>query len=136
MSNDETKKGPVVAGRQPLMEEETTAEIPVNVFKPQQHTRQMVLKQLTGPGAPRDLPLDRSQVVIGRSAQADCTIETPELSRRHIALEYDGAEFTCTDLGSQNGLYLNGVEVHSCVLRNGDTIQIGNVTFVFREASS
>jgi pSer/pThr/pTyr-binding forkhead associated (FHA) protein len=37
------------------------------------------------------------------------------------------------DLESANGVYLNGVRVHSAGLFEGDTIQIGDVLLMFRE---
>jgi pSer/pThr/pTyr-binding forkhead associated (FHA) protein len=115
------------------VEGETTLEMHVDLFVPQHARPRTILRQVTGPGAPRDLMLMGPAIIIGRSRTADVCIDSPELSRQHIKLEFDGDEYTCTDLGSQNGLYLNGLEIHSCVLRGGDTIQIGNVTFVYRE---
>lgn len=134
MADQDPKRTREPVARGLTIEEETTAEFQMSLFTPERGNRVTVLEQVSGPGAPRYISLDRRVIVIGRSRRADFTIETPELSRRHIAVEFDGAEFTCTDLDSQNGLYLNGIEVHSCVLRGGDTLQLGNVTFIFREA--
>lgn len=92
-----------------------------------------VLRQIKGPGAAQDLTLTRDEHVVGRSRSADLFVDSPELSRRHVRLTKDGNEYTITDLASRNGVFLNGVRVHSAVLRGGDTLQMGNVTFLYLE---
>jgi len=94
-----------------------------------------VLEQLQGPGAPRQFVLDLDNIVVGRSLQATISVESGAISRQHFALKRNGAEFTCTDLNSSNGVYLNSVKTHSAVLREGDVIQIGDVVFVYHEGS-
>ena len=37
------------------------------------------------------------------------------------------------DLDSRNGVYLNGVKIHSAVLHGGDNLQLGSVVLVFHE---
>ncbi|MFZ5894552.1 MAG: FHA domain-containing protein [Myxococcota bacterium] len=91
------------------------------------------LELVRGPQAPRTLPLGPGETVIGRSHQANICIESSLLSRRHIAIKKQGPEFRLNDLDSANGVFLNGVRVHSAGLHEGDTIQIGDVVFVFRE---
>jgi pSer/pThr/pTyr-binding forkhead associated (FHA) protein len=50
-----------------------------------------------------------------------------------MSLTRNGPQFSCTDLDSANGVLLNGIKAHSAVLHEGDTLQIGDVVFVFRE---
>jgi len=95
-----------------------------------------VLEQVQGPGAPRSFPLAIDETVIGRGHQANITIESSRLSRRHMAVRRAGPEMSCVDLNSANGVYLNGVRAHSAVLHDGDTLQIGDVVFVFHEAGA
>lgn len=112
----------------------TTAESPLNLVSPGLGgSRVYVLRQLKGPGAPREIALTEESVVIGRSRSADLMVESPELSRRHVAFVKHGNEYIVTDMHSRNGLYLDGVRIHSAVLRNGDTLQMGNVTFLYLE---
>jgi pSer/pThr/pTyr-binding forkhead associated (FHA) protein len=101
----------------------------------EQARRKPRLEQLRGPGAPRTHQLLLDETVIGRSSQAAICVESTLISRRHVAIRKNGAEFRCVDLDSANGLYLNGVKAHSAVLHGGDTIQIGDVVFVFHEGS-
>jgi pSer/pThr/pTyr-binding forkhead associated (FHA) protein len=86
-----------------------------------------------GAGAPREFALVGEETVIGRSAQATICIESLLLSRRHVALRRAGPELRLVDLQSANGVYLNGVRVHSAGLFDGDTIQIGDVLLMYRE---
>ncbi len=93
------------------------------------------LEQIEGPGAPRRLPLGLVHMVVGRAPTAAIQIDSIEVSRQHMALKRTGKEYRCEDLESRNGIYLNGIKIHSAVLREGDTIQLGNVVFVYHEGS-
>ncbi|MFH1809746.1 MAG: FHA domain-containing protein [Pseudomonadota bacterium] len=116
--------------------DDTTSEAKLDLVLPSRAERRPVLRQINGPGAPRDHRIQEDRVVVGRSRGAELVIDSPELSRQHIRIERNGEEYRCTDLDSCNGLYLNGIKVHSCTLRVGDTVQIGNVTFVYEEVES
>ncbi len=93
------------------------------------------LELVRGPTAPRSLSLSGDEVVIGRSNQANICLESSLLSRRHALIRKLGPEFRLFDLESANGVFLNGVRVHSAGLHEGDTIQIGDVVLVFHEGS-
>jgi pSer/pThr/pTyr-binding forkhead associated (FHA) protein len=101
----------------------------------EQARRKPRLEQIRGPGAPRTHQILLDEIVIGRSSQAGICIESTLISRKHLSITRNGAEFRCQDLDSQNGIYLNGVKVHSAVLHEGDALQIGDVVFVFHEGS-
>lgn len=92
--------------------------------------RSAVIEQIRGPGAPQRHLLLEERVVVGRS-EGEIRIASAELSRAHMRIERAGAEYTCLDLDSSNGVYLNGVRIHSAVLRDGDQIQLGDVVFLF-----
>jgi pSer/pThr/pTyr-binding forkhead associated (FHA) protein len=94
-----------------------------------------VLEQVGGPGAPRQFELELPQTVVGRSLSAHISIDSGLISRQHMSLRRSGTEVSCVDMGSANGMFLNGVRAHSAVLRQGDTIQIGDVIFVFHEGN-
>jgi len=93
------------------------------------------LEQTRGPGAPRELRLLADETVIGRSHQAALCIESGLLSRRHALFKKNGPELCLLDLESANGVYVNGVRIHSVILCDGDTIQIGDVVLVVREGA-
>ncbi len=89
-------------------------------------------------------PLEPPGVVIGRGADADLRINDPGVSRRHaeirVAPGQDAPQVSVVDLGSTNGLLVNGVRVEQGALGDGATVKIGNTTFtvhrVTREGSS
>jgi pSer/pThr/pTyr-binding forkhead associated (FHA) protein len=91
------------------------------------------LEQAKGPGAPRVFALLNAEVIVGRAPQADVSIQSGMISRKHMVLKRNGLEFTFTDLESANGVMLNGVKAHSAVLHEGDTLQVGDVVFIFHE---
>ena len=92
------------------------------------------LEQIRGPGAPRRFGLALPETVVGRGQQANVTIDSALLSRRHVCFRRNGPELSLADLDSANGVYVNGVKAHSAVLHEGDTIQVGDVVFVLHEA--
>jgi pSer/pThr/pTyr-binding forkhead associated (FHA) protein len=94
------------------------------------------LEMVRGAGAPKLWSLIGEETVIGRSSHANICIESSLLSRKHVEIRGKGPEFRLTDLGSANGVYLNGVRVHSAGLHEGDTIQIGDAVFIFHEGGS
>ncbi len=106
---------------------------PLRPIRPIATSITYVLRQMDGPGAPRDIVIHGDQFIIGRSNTCDLIIPSLELSRRHVVLYREGADYVAEDLDSQNGVHLNGVRVHSAVLRGGDTLHVGDVTFLYVE---
>lgn len=77
--------------------------------------------------------------VVGRDPQrAAISIQDTRLSRCHAALRYVEAQgFYLIDLSSRNGSYVNGELVRqSRLLRDGDRVRLGSVTFVFFHCQS
>ena len=77
------------------------------------------------------IPLEREEVILGRSLGADVRINDYKASRRHAKVakvfnpETRVHDFVLTDFGSRNGTYLNGQRVTQVTLQNGDKITIG-----------
>ena len=94
-----------------------------------------VLEQVAGPGAPAEHVLDLPEIVVGRSPQANISVDGNGISRQHLAIRRTGPEYTFTDLDSANGVYLNSVKTHAAVLREGDVLQLGETIFVFHEGA-
>jgi hypothetical protein len=60
------------------------------------------------------------------------TIEDPLVSRRHARIVFEGGDVTIEDLGSRNGVRVNGRPVQtSQILADGDRVRIGTQDFVF-----
>jgi pSer/pThr/pTyr-binding forkhead associated (FHA) protein len=74
------------------------------------------------------------KVVLGRSREADLRVADVNVSRRHAELRQEGASYWVVDLGSTNGLEVNGKRVDRARLRDGDRITIGATEVVFGRA--
>lgn len=69
---------------------------------------------------------------MGRSRQADVTVDDPNVSRNHAEVRPRGGSWVLSDLGSTNGSRLNGHRVEgSEVLKPGDEIELGTTVLRF-----
>lgn len=76
--------------------------------------------------------LEGPQATIGRSKSAECVLPDPNISRRHAELRRSQTgDWTIADLGSTNGIKVNGRRVSSTRLSPGDRVTLGTTTFVF-----
>ncbi len=76
--------------------------------------------------------LDGPTATIGRSKDAECVLRDPNVSRRHAELRRaETGDWQIVDLGSTNGIKVNGRRVSSSRLRPGDEVTIGTTTFQF-----
>ena len=82
-------------------------------------------------GGGRRNVLSGSRVVIGRSREADIVLQDPNISRRHAELRREDGSWQIVDLGSTNGIKVNGRRVDSQPLRQGDQITIGVTDLTF-----
>ncbi|HEV2095384.1 MAG TPA: adenylate/guanylate cyclase domain-containing protein [Chthoniobacterales bacterium] len=82
----------------------------------------------------RQLPLVGRTCSLGRAKDNNVVFASEKVSRRHAVVHAQGAgEYWLADLGSSNGTHLNGRRLTQPVaLQPGDTIQIGEQSFVFR----
>ena len=83
------------------------------------------------PGTAPVIVLQRPVVLIGRHLECDARIESAKVSRRHccVAMAYD--RVIARDLGSRNGLRVNGRLVEESRLQPGDEVAIGPILFRF-----
>jgi hypothetical protein len=81
------------------------------------------------------LQVKQPRIVIGRSRDCDVQLADANVSRRHAELRQEGASYWIVDLGSTNGIEVNGKRVKRAKLRSGDTITLGSTEVTFaREA--
>ena len=122
-------------GRNDWDEDVPTVESNLGLYFHEKEGKLAEFEQIEGPDSPRTIPLDLVHMVVGRAPNAAIRIDSIEVSRQHMALRRVDNEYRCEDLESRNGIYLNGIKIHSAVLREGDTIQLGNVVFVYHEGN-
>jgi FhaA, N-terminal domain/FHA domain len=73
------------------------------------------------------------RLVIGRSRDCDVQLADSNVSRRHAELRQEGASYWIVDLGSTNGVEVNGRRVKRAKLTDGDTITLGSTDMVFSQ---
>jgi Protein of unknown function (DUF3662)/FHA domain len=71
------------------------------------------------------------RVVLGRSRDCDIQLADANVSRRHAELRQEGASYWIVDLGSTNGMEVNGKRVKRAKLEEGDTITLGSTEITF-----
>ncbi|MFE3323992.1 FhaA domain-containing protein [Streptomyces sp. NPDC059176] len=77
--------------------------------------------------------ISRATMVLGRSTDADVRIDDPGVSRRHCEIR-TGTPSTIQDLGSTNGIVVDGQHTTRATLRDGSRIVVGSTTIVYRQA--
>jgi pSer/pThr/pTyr-binding forkhead associated (FHA) protein len=77
-----------------------------------------------------DSVIDRSGAIAGRQLGVEMSLPSPDVSRRHCRFDcYDGVWWV-SDLGSLNGVFVNGRCVYAAELRAGDRLDIGAFAFI------
>jgi pSer/pThr/pTyr-binding forkhead associated (FHA) protein len=76
-----------------------------------------------------DILLDRAMVVVGRHPSCDTRLDSLRVSRQHCCMSQEKGEVTVRDLGSTNGIRINGQRVERGRLRHGDELSIAHIRF-------
>ncbi len=89
--------------------------------------------ELAGAYAGRKHPIAGRQAIIGRSPAAEVRLDKLDVSREHARLYVDArGHWNVEDLGSRNGICINGTPVIGDRIEHGDRLQIGgNTLFMF-----
>ena len=96
----------------------------------------MNLRYVNKLGIPKDIQLGSEPLTIGRSREADISLVDDKVSRAHACIRFSDGQFFLKDLGSRNGVWLNGQKIDSDVpVQPGDRIQIGATVFVLEQES-
>ena len=77
----------------------------------------------------RTFTLPCRDLVVGRTKDADITVQCKSVSKRHAKITFDGDQMVVTDLGSTNGTFLNGEAITSVVAAEGDLLQFANALY-------
>jgi pSer/pThr/pTyr-binding forkhead associated (FHA) protein len=113
---------------------DTTDEIPRGKFAAIMPVAQRAYLEITGSEEKDGIfELGETEVVIGRSTECDIQLAVRNVSRKHAHVLFQNEEYLIEDLGSKNGVFVNGIKVAKCVLRSNDQIEIGGVKLVFNE---
>lgn len=121
--------------------------VPINP-EPEQHTQRIdahavaravrevspraALVVLSGAMAGTSLYLTKSVTTLGRALDNDIVIEDRRVSRYHAEIKLKAGRFCLRDLHSSNGTLINGQYITEAVLRDGDTLTLGETDVVFQ----
>jgi len=91
------------------------------------------LEFILGPMANQTLNLSEEVTTIGSVAGNTVVLADPAVSRKHAGIrKLDGNTYELADLGSTNGIYVNGHKVPKKTLEPGDIIRVGNTEAIFK----
>lgn len=69
---------------------------------------------------------EQPEIKVGRSETGDVVLRSKRVSREHCRLGFTDGHWRVEDAGSQNGIRVNGEKVPAAILKNGDTLQVGD----------
>lgn len=83
----------------------------------------------------KKFPLNKPELVIGRSPENDLVINEDYISRRHLAIKVKEDCIKIQDLESTNGVYVEGCRVKESTINIGESFFIKGTSFVLRDGS-
>jgi hypothetical protein len=90
------------------------------------------LEFILGPLAGQTIRLTEELTTLGSVAGNTIVLADPAISRKHVAIRRQDGSYEVADLGSTNGIYVNGHKVPKKALASGDIVRVGNTELVFR----
>lgn len=90
------------------------------------------LEFVSGPLLGQTIGLDRDVTTIGSVAGNTVLLADTGVSRKHLGIKRLDSGYELADLGSTNGVYVNGEKVARRKLEVGDVIRVGTTEMVFR----
>ncbi len=118
---------------------EISLEVDDNAKRGDLHVRTEIVASATAPGSivlpdGTRVALSDEPVTIGRLPDCAITLTDPQASREHATIRPDERGYRVEDLGSTNGVLVNGVRVREHVLIDGDVITIGATSLRYEES--
>ncbi len=103
---------------------------------PRQPDEKARLKIVLGVDAGAIFVIKAESVVLGRGEDCDVVVPDLKASRRHVEIFNSGTGWSVKDLGSANGILLNGKPSRGAFLQTGDSITLGETTLEFVAAEA
>lgn len=114
-------------------------QLSADVAQLQQRVADIILQGTTADGRRLSVKIDgallaqRQTLVLGReSAQVDCVVAEPDVSRKHLVFKLSGEQVLVGDLGSQNGSWVNEQPLAAgefTAIQQGTSLRISSVEF-------
>ena len=116
---------------EPLPNEALEAVSGTQVLSPEQaRTAGLVREQVTLYVSGQPFRISQKVTTMGRSRDCDIVVPDPNVSRVHAEVRHEGLEYVLVDLGSTNGVEVNGRRVLRHNLRDGDRVSLGGAEVV------
>ena len=77
-----------------------------------------------------------ARAVIGRDTDCDVVLTSRSVSRKHAIVERSGESWVVRDLGSANGLFVEGKRVSEAPVTTGTSLRFGDVEAIFDAGGS
>jgi len=124
----------------PPAQSEKPGAPPSIIVPPPPQAVALSLEFITESGQYIRFALDKPAVTIGRAGDNDIVLTAPILnvdtaSQHHARLRRDQEDYIVRDLGSQNGLAVNGRQTIENLLQDGDRLQFGEVEAIFHQSA-
>lgn len=88
---------------------------------------------ISGPQKGKRLAVQEGSVVIGRDPDCHVSLPDDEVSRKHAVIDQRPDGVYLRDLGSMNGVVINGTAVREAKLKHGDTLELGRTKIQFQD---
>jgi pSer/pThr/pTyr-binding forkhead associated (FHA) protein len=82
-----------------------------------------------GPAAGMEYEVERPRTTLGRGPGVDLSFADASMSKVHAELEWSAGRLRLRDLGSMNGVRVNGAPVQVSDLKHGDRFELGEHVF-------
>ena len=89
------------------------------------HAADAKLTIVDGKDAGKNIEITKDEILAGRSLDNDFVISDISVSRKHFKIKKEGDRFIISDMGSGNGIKVNGSKTTSATLSDGDIISVG-----------
>lgn len=122
---------PPAVPAEPLPNEALAAVSGTQVLSPEQaRAAGLVREHVTLYVSGQPFRISQKVTTLGRSRDCDIVVPDPNVSRVHAEVRHEGLEYVLVDLGSTNGVEVNGRRVLRHSLRDGDRLSLGGAEVV------
>ena len=88
------------------------------------------LRVMQGKRAGKEIAIPLGRFLVGRGTDSHLQLKSDSVSRAHCQLSVKDDRVKVKDLGSRNGTHVNGKQVTSCLLNDGDELRVGKMGFI------
>lgn len=133
MARLKTASGTVGAAAGTAVNAASSVATAIRSDKPAPYAR--LIRQTALDEVPREIAFAHDEFIIGRGQECDVVIPHSSISREHARIKKLKPGYVIFDLRSRNGTFVNGRQTAENLLKEGMTVKIGDIEFVFYSAN-